>query len=150
MRGKRGYTLAESVVALALLSVMAAGVFSIIIVSSKRRAEYAATLSATRVISNIVECFKCDDFSSALSFYTGDDVGLTYETNGEGNNKCAEVCVLVLYFDIEGNYSLKEAELKTEIKVEKDDNKESLEVVVSYGNDELGRRRYAKRAEADS
>lgn len=138
--------------ALALASIMAAGVFSVIAASAKRLKKYAASLSAVRILNNIIECFKCDDFSSALAFYIGEDVSLAYETDGDGNVACA---ACALYFDIGGNYSADEGELKANVKITESTSsfygegvyKRVLEAAVFYGGDELVGGAYAKRAE---
>lgn len=136
---KRGYSLVESVVSLALIAIIAAGVFSTVAISAKHRTEDAAALSAVKIVNNVIECFKCDDFSSALSFYTG-DIGVSLS---DDVGSCS------LRFDINGVYSADGA-LTTDIAVEKNGDKETLAVAVFYGGDELASGVYFKRFKESS
>lgn len=153
MRKNRGYVLVETIISLALLCIVSSGVFSVMAAYAKKEKKNAAFYSAVRILDNIVECFKCDNFSSALAFYTGDEsTALTYETDGEGNNTGAEVCVL--YFDIDGNYTAAEDVIKASVKVTESPvhydgsiNKRVLEAAVYYDGAELISGGYTKRAE---
>lgn len=152
MRKNRGYVLVETIISLALLCIVSSGVFSVMAAYAKKEKRNAAFYSAVRILDNIVECFKCEDFSSALSFYTGDNTALTYETDDEGNNTGAEVCVL--YFDIDGNYNAAEDVITASVKVTESPvhydgsiNKRVLEAAVYYDGAELISGGYAKRAE---
>jgi len=97
MKKRRGYTFVELTAAIALIAIMAAGVFSALATFLKKRNENVILTCAVRETENIIECFKCDDFIPALKLYTGDE-GISPE-KGEGENYS-----FTFYYNSDGEY----------------------------------------------
>ncbi|MDD4125390.1 MAG: prepilin-type N-terminal cleavage/methylation domain-containing protein [Eubacteriales bacterium] len=73
MNGRKGFTLAECAIALALIAVMSAAAFSTVVYAVKTQGKYERYSLALNKLDCLLACFKSGDFESGVSLLTGSE-----------------------------------------------------------------------------
>ena len=131
--GKRGgFSLAEVVVSLAVITIICTSALSFISAQVRAEAKAVATIEATNIAENAIECFRYAEKNQAS--ITQDDT--------EQQGKSQKVLLFETTFDEcadfdenNGAYTVKAKHVTAEIKI--DDKANSIEIKAVHGNDTI-------------